>query len=137
MPLSDLSSRQAVLDAIAECDRLGRDAFLSKYGFRRSVSYFLVHEGREYDSKAIVGAAHGYQFPATGPLGAKQFSGGEKTVRRKLQELGFDVRVLEKPIRPARAAGEATGSLQSRVAVPGAASLRARASRNPLECRHE
>ena len=91
MALGDLTSRQAVLDAIAEFDRLGRDAFLDKYGFGRARDYFLVVDGREYDSKAIVGAAHGYQFPEDGPLRADTFSGGEATVRRKLAELGFTV----------------------------------------------
>jgi hypothetical protein len=30
--LEELTSRDAVLDAIAEFDQLGRDAFLEKYG---------------------------------------------------------------------------------------------------------
>ncbi len=54
---SDVSSREAVLAAIAECDRLGRDAFLAKYGFGRSRDYVVAHAGGEYDSKALVGAA--------------------------------------------------------------------------------
>jgi predicted RNA-binding protein with PUA-like domain len=91
MGLGDLTSRQAVLDAIAEFDRLGRDGFLDKYGFRRAREYFLVVDGREYDSKAIVGAAHGYQFPDDGALDAYAFSGGEATVRRKLAQLGFTI----------------------------------------------
>ena len=91
MGLGDLTSRQAVLDAMAEFDRLGRDAFLDKYGFGKARDYFLVDDGRSYDSKAIVGAAHGYQFPKDGALGADAFSGGDATVRRKLAELGFTV----------------------------------------------
>ncbi|MDA3039958.1 MAG: hypothetical protein O3C27_10615 [Actinomycetota bacterium] len=46
----------AVLGAVAEFDVFGRDAFLKKYGFGRSSSYFLVVEDRRYDSKAICGA---------------------------------------------------------------------------------
>jgi predicted RNA-binding protein with PUA-like domain len=91
MGLAELTSRQAVLDAIAEFDRLGRDVFLDKYGFGRAREYFLVVGGREYDSKAIAGAAHGYQFPRDGALDADAFSGGDATVRRKLAELGFSV----------------------------------------------
>jgi len=53
MSLSEISSRPAILAAIAEYDLLGRDAFLEKYGFGRSLTYYLVHDGREYDSKAI------------------------------------------------------------------------------------
>ena len=91
MALGDLTSRQAVLDAVAEFDRLGRDAFLGKYGFGKARDYFLVVDGRRYDSKAIVGAAHGFQFPNQGPLTAADFSGGENTVARRLGELDFDV----------------------------------------------
>jgi hypothetical protein len=93
MALSDLTSREAVLSAIRECDSLGRDKFLSTHGFRPSFRYHLAHEGRLYDSKAIVGVAHGYQFPELGPLKASEFNGGEATVRPKLEELGFEMRV--------------------------------------------
>lgn len=47
--------------------------------------------GKLYDSKAIVGAAVGFQFPERGPLTADIFSGGEATVQQKLAELGFEV----------------------------------------------
>jgi hypothetical protein len=43
------------------------------------------------DSKAVVGAAYGYQFPEEGPLTPGNFSGGEATVVSKLQNLGFEV----------------------------------------------
>jgi hypothetical protein len=48
-------------------------------------------DGQLYDSKAIAGAAVGYQFPADGPLSAADFSGGEATVAAALRSLGFDV----------------------------------------------
>lgn len=104
MAFSDPISKEAVLKAMVECDRIGRDAFLRKYGFGKARRYFLDYQGREYDSKAIVGVAHGYEYPHNGPLGAHDFSGGEHTVRTKLQQLGFLVRVIPrhaKPIRPA------------------------------------
>jgi predicted RNA-binding protein with PUA-like domain len=91
MALGNLTSREAVLQAISEFDWLGRDAFLEKYGFGRAREYFLMVNGQQYDSKAIVGAAHGYQFPEDGALAADAFSGGDATVRRKLAELGFTV----------------------------------------------
>ncbi|WP_329337467.1 hypothetical protein OG866_23400 [Streptomyces sp. NBC_00663] len=59
MALSDIT-RSEVEKAIEECDRLGRDLFLQRYGFRRARRYLLSHEGRQYDSKAVVGAAHGF-----------------------------------------------------------------------------
>ena len=80
-----------MLKAIAEADELGREGFLEKYDFGPSRSYFLRHDGTDYDSKAILGAARGYQYPDRGPLGAHDFSGGEKTVERALKRLGFDV----------------------------------------------
>ncbi|HEY8863165.1 MAG TPA: DUF3578 domain-containing protein [Candidatus Dormibacteraeota bacterium] len=91
MALADLTEPTAVLKAIEEFDALGRQAFLDKYGFSPSREYFLRYEGRLYDSKAIVGAAHGYEHPDRGPLKSTEFSGGEQTVQRKLEQLGFSV----------------------------------------------
>ena len=42
----------------------------------RARAYFLYENGRYYDSKAIVGVAHGYEFPEEGPLHPADFSGG-------------------------------------------------------------
>jgi hypothetical protein len=94
MTYRDLTSRIAVLKAIEECDRLGRNAFLRKLGYGEARRYFLAHQGRLYDSKAIVGVAFGYQFPALGPLTRDEFSGSESTVQRRLEELGFEAQVL-------------------------------------------
>jgi hypothetical protein len=92
MALSDVSDPSAVERALDEFDRLSRDSFLQKYGFGRARQYFIQsHDGRRYDSKAIVGAAHGFQFPDRGPLRADDFSGGEHTVKALLERLGFTV----------------------------------------------
>lgn len=91
MALRDLSSPEAVLHALTEYDRLGQDAFLRAYGFGRARQYQLLYGGRRYDSKAIAGAAHRYQFPELGPLQARDFSGGEVTVASRLRSLGFEV----------------------------------------------
>jgi hypothetical protein len=97
MALKDITSRDAILQAIRECDRIGREQFLARYGFGEAHRYFLVLDGQRYDSKAIVGVAHGYQFPAQGPLRSPAFSGGNLTVQRKLEELGFTVEVEPNP----------------------------------------
>jgi 5-methylcytosine-specific restriction protein A len=76
-------TRDGVLTAVAEFDELGRDEFLRKYGFGPARSYFLVIAGKRYDSKAIVGAALG--------AAAADFSGGDQTVKRWLEELNFEV----------------------------------------------
>lgn len=89
MSINPLTERQAVLEAIAEYDALGREQFLEKYGYGYAKSYFVQHEGRPYDSKAIIGVAFGKQFPERGPLRNNEFSGGE-VVRQKLASLGFD-----------------------------------------------
>ncbi|WAE73648.1 HNH endonuclease [Streptomonospora nanhaiensis] len=89
MPLTDIT-RDAVLQAIAEYDDRGQDDFLTSYGFKRAISYDLVHNGRTYDSKAICGVAHKYVSGQALP--ASEFSGGAATVGRKLNALGFEVR---------------------------------------------
>jgi putative restriction endonuclease len=87
--LTDIT-RDSVLAAVAECDELGRDAFVASYGFQRARKYVLLHDGKTYDSKALVGAAHRH---ATGdPLPAAAFGVGERTVVARLTALGFDVR---------------------------------------------
>lgn len=90
--IGELTSREAVLHAIEECDRLGRDEFLRRYGFRRAQAYVLLHNGAEYDSKAIAGVAYGYQFPERGALGWNDFVGGRSSVAPVLERLGFAVR---------------------------------------------
>lgn len=89
MALTDIT-RHEVEKAIAECDRLGRDAFLRRHGFRRARRYLLSYEGRSYDSKAIVGAAHGF-LPGQRPLAASDFSGGAAHAAGLLRSLGFDL----------------------------------------------
>ena len=90
MALKDIT-KPAVLKAIQECVRLGRESFLDKYGFGPAKLYRLVYDGRIYDSKAIVGVAHQYVRAGLGPL--TSFSGGAKTVQPVLESLGFTVRV--------------------------------------------
>ena len=90
MALSDVTT-EGVERAIAEFDRLDRDAFLDKHGFGKSRGYVLIRGERRYDSKAIVGVAHGYDRPDLGPLRSQDFTGGEVTIARLLESLGFEV----------------------------------------------
>ena len=85
----DVTSADAVLRAMREQDELGRDAFLAKYGFKRATKFVAIHDGKEYDSKALLAAAHGFQHPDQGPL-PNRFSGGDHTTNR-LQALGFTI----------------------------------------------
>ena len=50
--------RRHVLEAVAEYDRLGQEAFLEKYDFGKALTYRLVYDGKSYDSKAIA-----YRYP--------------------------------------------------------------------------
>ena len=78
---------------MAEADEIGERRFLDKYGFGESRRYRIVHEGKNYPSKAILAAAHGYQFPDWGPLTHAEFSGGTQTTA-KAKELGFEISVI-------------------------------------------
>ena len=88
MTLGDLT-RPAVLAAIHEHDRVGREEFLRRYGFGPARDYRLLFDGREYDSKAIAGVAHQFTAPGAAPLTAAEFSGGRNTVKKTLERLGF------------------------------------------------
>ena len=83
MTVGDLSDPSAVEKALAEFDRLGRRAFLKKYGYGMAHSWMVVKDGRECDSKAIVGAAHGYEFGE--PLRYDEFSGGASGIHLPIQ----------------------------------------------------
>ncbi|WP_203231033.1 hypothetical protein [Nocardioides caldifontis] len=78
-----------VLQAIEEHDQIGRSAFLARHGFPDATGFLLRHDGRDYDSKAVLGVAHRY---ATGtPLRPSDFSGGRDVAARRLSGLGFEV----------------------------------------------
>lgn len=81
-------TRESVLAAVAEYDELGQAAFLAKHSAGPSLAYFLVIDGRDYDSKAIVRAAY---LRVTGGQKLKRLSGGISGAATALQDLGFAV----------------------------------------------
>jgi len=91
--VSEAMNRSSVQAAIDEFDRVGRDHFLATYGFGRARRYFVKVGSSLYDSKALFGAAYGYEHPRVGPLGPADFSGGEKTVARRFRDLGLEMLV--------------------------------------------
>jgi len=107
--LKDLTDPSAVRLAVEQYDRLGKHGFLDKYRFGPSRSYFLRLNGKRYDSKAIVAAAHGFQHGQ--PLAAVDFSGGVSTVKKLLEGLGFEVD------GPAPGGSEALGSTSDHLRV--------------------
>jgi len=79
----------AVEQAVAEFDRLGRDAFMEKYGFAdRNITYEVEVGGQIYPSKAIFGAAFGY-MPGGTPRDSETCQGTE--AREHLARLGFRI----------------------------------------------
>ncbi|MGW6012713.1 hypothetical protein [Streptomyces sp. NPDC055210] len=88
-------TREAVLKAIAEHNRLGREAFLETYHFGKARSYVLVHEGQEYDSKAISGVAHKWDQGRV--LAPSEFSGGQDHAAAWLKRLGFRGKAVQNP----------------------------------------
>jgi len=96
MPDWSLVRGAHVLKAIEECDRLGTKDFLGRYGFRKARTHTLWHHGNEYDSAAVLGAAHLYATGRT--VTWDEFSGGEQGAATVLSDLGFDVVAEEQPV---------------------------------------
>lgn len=81
-------TRLHVLQALADYDARGGKEFLEVYGFAPSLGYSLVHEGRSYDPKAILGVAHRF---ATGRLAtSEEFHGGVQGAVAILRKRGFE-----------------------------------------------
>ena len=88
--LSLLTSADAVNAAMDECDQLGTNEFLRKYGFKSARSYLVARNGKLYNSKAIAGVAVGKEHPERGPLVSRDLTGGT-SVKAELEALGFEV----------------------------------------------
>src|SRR5205809_2408615 len=86
-------TRDDVLRAIQEYDRLGSEQFFSEHGFGPSRSYELVWDERRYPHKAILGTA--YELATGTRLGSGDFEGGKSGAVAVLRELGFTVRDRE------------------------------------------
>jgi hypothetical protein len=85
----DHVSRDDVVRAIKEYDRLGPKDFFSAHGFAPTTTYDLVWEERLYPPKAILGTA--YEFATGQRLASGDFEGGKSGAVRVLGELGFNV----------------------------------------------
>lgn len=82
-------ARKDVEQAIEEYDRLGPDAFFAAHGYGVSRSYELVHDGRRYPHKAILGTA--FELATGQRLDPADFEGGKAGAVAVLQKLGFTV----------------------------------------------
>jgi hypothetical protein len=96
MVVWDDVTRDDVVRAIQEYDRLDATEFFAKHGFAPTTTYDLVWDDRQYPPKAILGTA--YEFATGQRLSSGDFEGGKSGAVRVLGNLGFTVR----PRHPAR-----------------------------------
>jgi len=82
-------TRDDVLRAIKEYDRLGPERFFAEHGFAPTTTYELVWEERRYTPKAILGTA--YEFATGKRLASGDFEGGKSGAVKGLGQLGFTV----------------------------------------------
>ena len=85
----DPVTRDDVLRAMAEYDRLGPAAFFAAHGFGPTTTYDLVRGERRYPPKAILGTA--YEFAVGQRLAPGDFEGGKSGAVAVLGKLGFAV----------------------------------------------
>jgi hypothetical protein len=85
----DHVSRDDVVRAIQEYDRLGAERFYSEHGFGPTTTYDLVWDERLYPPKAILGTA--YELATGQRLASGDFEGGKSGAVAVLGKLGFTV----------------------------------------------
>jgi hypothetical protein len=90
----DRVSRDEVVRAIKEYDRLGPERFYSEHGFGPTTTYDLIWEKRPYPPKAILGTA--YEFASGERLASGDFEGGKSGAVGVLEKLGFDIQHKQK-----------------------------------------
>ena len=86
----DRVTKDDVLRAIGEYDRLGPAEFFSQHGFGPTTTYDLVQNKHRYPPKAVLGAA--YEFATGKRLDSGDFEGGKTGAVRVLENLGFSVK---------------------------------------------
>jgi hypothetical protein len=89
----DRVTRDDVLRAVQEYDRLGAPGFFSAHGFGPTTTYDLIWDRRRYPPKAILGTA--YEFATGQRLAAGDFEGGKAGAVKVLGKLGFNVQPRE------------------------------------------
>jgi hypothetical protein len=88
----DQVSRDDVLRAIKEYDRLGPEAFFANHGFAPTTTYELVWSERRYPPKGILGTA--YELATGQRLESGDFEGGKTGAVRVLGKLGFTIQQI-------------------------------------------
>jgi 5-methylcytosine-specific restriction enzyme A len=88
-------TRDDILKTLEEYDHLGRDVFLGTYRYGEASTSLIVHDGKEYDSKAVAGVAHKHQHGR--PLTRQELSGGLGHSVAWLKREGFTIGVSRNP----------------------------------------
>lgn len=91
----DEVSRDDVMRAIREYDRLGPEQFFAQHGFAPTTTYELICNDRSYPPKAVLGTA--YEFATGRRLASGDFEGGKAGAVRVLGKLGFTVQQIRRP----------------------------------------
>ncbi len=82
-------TREMVLDAFQEFDRLGLCEMLNKYGGKCSKCWYISFDGKYYDQKVTLRAAH--EAGGLGNLPPGQGTFTARDARKHLGRLGFQV----------------------------------------------
>jgi hypothetical protein len=85
----DRVTRDDVVRALGEYDRLGPEGFFAEHGFGPTTTYDLVWGERRYPPKAILGTA--YELATGQRLDSGDFEGGKTGAVTVLGKLGFTV----------------------------------------------
>ena len=91
----DHVTRDDVVRAMKEYDRLGPKQFFSEHGFATTTTYELVWDERRYPPKAILGTA--YEFATGERLASADFEGGQGGAVTVLGKLGFTIQAKGQP----------------------------------------
>ena len=91
----DEVSRDDVMRAIQEYDRLGPDQFFAQHGFAPTTTYELIWNDRSYPPKALLGTA--YEFATGRRLASGDFEGCKAGAVRVLGKLGVTVQQIRRP----------------------------------------
>jgi hypothetical protein len=85
-------TRKDIENAIVVYDSLGRDAFLTMYGFKPAAKYFIkLDSGDPKDAKAIIDFALQRRKQPGDPKSPSEWNGDKNTVAEPLSRLGFNV----------------------------------------------
>ncbi|MFI7117799.1 HNH endonuclease [Amycolatopsis sp. NPDC049868] len=103
MSLDELTSSEAVVEALRQCDVVDLDASVPGFGPTRD--YVLEFDGKYYHPGQIASVAYGVQHPDRGALPAAEFNRTTVEVAEHLERLDFTITTTVK-LRPPKVGDE-------------------------------